>query len=91
MNKRYALVLAGSLSLFAGCASPHYQVTDPTSNKVYYTTDLKKEGGTTTFKDARTGDTVTLQNVEVRDIPKEEFNAQRYAPAPAAAATAAAK
>lgn len=89
MNKRYAWVLAGSLSLLAGCASPHYQVTDPTSNKVYYTTELKKEGGTTTLKDARTGDMVTLQNVEVRDISKEEFEAQRAAPAPAAAPAAA--
>ena len=84
MNKRcYAVVVAGALSLFAGCASPHYKVTDPTSNKVYYTTELKQERGATTLKDARTGDMVTLQNVEVRDISAEEFETQRAAPAAA--------
>ena len=75
---------AGSLMVVAvlcvaGCTN-YYKVTDPTTNKTYYTTELKTGGsGATTLKDARSGNTVTLQNSDVQTIKKEEFQAGKYA------------
>lgn len=64
------IILAG-LTL-GGC---HYQVTDPQSGKVFYTThlDRNKHNGSVEFKDAITGQEVTLQNSEVKDISGKEF------------------
>ena len=69
-----------ALALFAAGCTTYYRVTDPTTGKMYYSTDLKQDGGATTFKDARTGDSVTVQNVEVRKISKEDFEAAKSAP-----------
>jgi hypothetical protein len=58
-----------------GCAS-YYQVTDPTTGKVYYTTNDKmkqSDSGATSFVDARNGDTVTLQNTQVQQITQQQF------------------
>ena len=58
----------------AGCGS-YYQVRDPAGSSVYYTTDLKKRPeGTIKFKDVKTGAEVPLQNSEVKEISKDEFN-----------------
>lgn len=73
---------AGILLGLAGCTS-YYRITDPSTGKVYYTTELKQDGSTS-FKDARTGDSLTLDNVEVRKISQEEFNADKSAPPTAA-------
>jgi hypothetical protein len=57
----------------AGCGS-YYQVRDPASDSLYYTTDIeKKREGAITFKDAKSGADVTLQNSEVKEISKDEF------------------
>jgi hypothetical protein len=58
-----------------GCAS-YYQVTDPGSDKVYYTTKVKKKDGRVEFKDAATGSEITLQSSEVLKIKKEEYKAK---------------
>ena len=83
-----ALVLAG------GCAN-YYKVHDPTSGKTYYTSELQRlDNGAMTLKDARTGNTVNLQNSEIDDISKEEFESGRNEqsqPKPAAATPAPAK
>jgi hypothetical protein len=64
----------------SGCTK-YYKVTDPTTNKTYYTTDLdQKNGGTVTLKDARTGNKVTVQNSEIDEIKKEEFESGKSAP-----------
>jgi hypothetical protein len=73
-----ALMTGVALGL-AGCTS-YYRVMDPTTGKVYVTTELKQAEGATSFKDARTGDAMTLQNVEVRKISEEEYNAEKNAP-----------
>ncbi len=79
---RYAVVVA-LLGLAAGCTS-YYRVTDPTTGKVYYTTDMHNKGsGATELKDAKTGDTITIQNSEVSKIDKEAFEAGKYAALPA--------
>jgi hypothetical protein len=78
-------VLALGLALLAGCTN-YYKVTDPSTGKVYYSTEVKqRDSGATTLKDARTGDEVTVQNSEVQKIKKEAFEAGKYeSPAPAA-------
>jgi hypothetical protein len=74
MKRAAVLLVVGSLFL-AGCTK-YYAVTDPTTKKVYYTTKLdENKSGSTTFKDAKTGQTVTVQNTEVKQIKKDEFKA----------------
>ena len=77
MKNRIAVGLIGA-ALLSGCTS-YYRVSDPHTGKTYYTTDLKrKDGGAATLKDARTGSTVTVQNSEITQIKKEEFEAGKY-------------
>ena len=88
-----ALVVISGL-LATACAS-YYKVTDPTSGSIYYTDKVKQtSGGAVTFKDARSGADVTIQNSEIKEISEKEFDVGRYAPpaskqAPAAPAPAA--
>jgi hypothetical protein len=96
-------VATGCLALLlaaggAGCAS-YYKVSDPTTGKVYYTDGYFKPASMgATFKDGRTGNEVTLQNSDIEQITKEEYEHDKVqplpaaapAPAPAAAAPAAA-
>jgi hypothetical protein len=70
-----ALVLA--MMFAAGCTS-YYKVSDPTTGKDYYTTEVKKRGsGAVTIKDAATGDDVTIQNSHVSKVTKEEYETNR--------------
>ena len=72
-----AVLLAPALAALSGCTS-YYRVTDPTTNRVYYATDLKKGyDGTVEFRDARTGNEVTIQNSEVAKVTKEEYETSR--------------
>jgi len=78
MNLRSIVNLAnvGSCAaLLAGCAS-YYQVRDPSTGQTYYTSDLDTpgSGGTVRFKDDRTQRQVTLQNSEVRQVSREEYD-----------------
>jgi hypothetical protein len=69
-------VLIGIAFLSAvGCAS-YYSVTDPTTGKIYYTTNDKMDqsnSGSTSFIDARTGDHITLQNTQVSQITEQQY------------------
>jgi len=54
-------------------------VTDPGTEKTYYTKEVKKlGGGAVRIIDERNGNTVTLQNSEVKKIKKQEFEQGRY-------------
>ena len=76
----FALLCAG------GCASDYYKVTDPTTGREYYTTELQRNNsGAATLKDARTGNTVNLQNSEISKVSKEEYESGRFTPPPAPA------
>ena len=76
MRKRITMYLA--TLMLVGCTS-YYKVTDPTTGKTYYTTELKqKRHGAASLKDARTGNTVNLQNSEIAKVSKDEYNAGRY-------------
>jgi hypothetical protein len=77
--KRTLLGSAVLMISLAGCTN-YYKVTDPTTGRVYYTTELSQKGsGASTLKDARTGNTVTVQSSEVQKIEKEEFERGKYA------------
>src|SRR6476469_4277074 len=79
----------GTALLLAGCATPNYQVTDPHSGNTYYTQKVDNvSGGGVKLEDARTGNTVTIQNSEVKEISSEAYKAGLAAPAKPAEATA---
>jgi hypothetical protein len=87
--KSLRIAFAGLGFLFlSGCAS-YYQVTDPTTSKIYYTSSLdQSNSGATTLIDARTGDKVTLQNSVVEKITEQQFDdGKSGTQAPPAAAT----
>lgn len=64
------------LLFLTACGGSYYKVTDPATDKVYYTKEVKQEkGGAVKLTDANTGSMVTLQNSEVSEINKEEYNA----------------
>ena len=95
---RISLALC-ALATIAACTS-YYEVTDPTTGRVYYTTDIEdRKGGAVTLIDDRNDVEVTVQNSEVREISKDTYKdglskpaavtpAPAPAPAPAEAAPA---
>ena len=93
MTKRTLAAVALALLCVGGCTS-YYKVTDPTTGRAYYTTELQhKNSGAATLKDARTGNKVNLQNSEVETISKEEFESGKNTapPAPQSAGAASAE
>ncbi len=67
------VMMLACIATVAGCAS-YYRVTDPATNKVYYTKDLDRQrGGGVIFKDATTGTEITLQNSQIKKIDKSVF------------------
>jgi hypothetical protein len=81
--KKRTLVAVGLVLLCAGGCTTYYKVTDPTTGRAYYTTELQhKNSGAATLKDARTGNKVNLQNSEVQTISKEEFESGKNTPPP---------
>ena len=77
MKRTAFFVVLGAL-LIGGCTS-YYKVTDPTTDKTYYTTSLRQmDNGAAELKDATTGDTITIQNSHVSKITKEQFEAGKY-------------
>ena len=59
----------------AGCTS-YYRISDPAGTKEYYTTDIDKtSSGSISFKDAKSGSTITLQASDVKEISEDEFKA----------------
>ena len=74
MKKLFGLVLG--LLLLSGCGG-YWMVTDPTTKNVYYSEDVQqsKSTGAVKFIDSKTGNSVCLQNSEVKEITKDEFKA----------------
>jgi len=90
MHKRTWAAVGLALLWVGGCTT-YYKVTDPTTGRVYYTTELEhKNSGAATLKDARTGNKVNLQNSEVEKVSKEQFESgKNTAPPPAEPAASA--
>jgi hypothetical protein len=62
--------------LLSGCGGDYYRVNDPAGDRLYYTTDIDRtKTGAITFKDKKSGNTVSLQSSEVKQISKQEFEA----------------
>jgi len=69
-------ILCGVAGLLGGCGGDYYRVNDPAGDKLYYTTDIDRtKTGAITFKDKKSGSTVSLQSSEVKKISKQEFEA----------------
>jgi hypothetical protein len=70
-----ALVTAAVVAFVSGCASTsYYKVTDPATNKVYYTQELDpSRTGAVAFKDGATGNEVRMQKPELMKIYKSTF------------------
>jgi hypothetical protein len=68
-----AILVSLLLLVAAGCTS-YYKVTDPSTDKVYYTNKVKYKGsGAVELEDAKSGAKVVLPASEVQQIKKEEF------------------
>lgn len=76
--KNYVIIMMLCVLCFCGCA-PHYRITDPSTDNVYYTRSIKKlSGGAVKLEDERSGKTVTLQTSEVEKIKVEAYNQGVY-------------
>jgi hypothetical protein len=75
-SRKFARPCAGLLMLLfaAGCTT-YYRVTDQSSRRSYYTTDIDRtESGAVRFYDEKSRASVTLQSSEIVEISKETFN-----------------
>jgi hypothetical protein len=57
----------------AGCITGYYRVTDPSSGRVYYTTEISRRDPGIRFRDAKSGADVTLASSEVLEISINDF------------------
>lgn len=72
--KNYVIIMLLCVLCLCGC-SPYYRITDPSTDNIYYTRDVKNlSGGAVKLKDERSGKTVTLQTSEVEEIKVEAYN-----------------
>lgn len=67
------------LAALAGGCTKYYRVTDPSTGKVYHTTEVKSKGSATVLKDVDSGNTVTIQNSEVMEISKDQYQSETKA------------
>jgi hypothetical protein len=78
LNSTRLFIASSVIAVIAlsGCTD-YYKVTDPSSNRVYYSTDVQKREGAVSLRDAASGNTVTIQNSEVAKISEQEFTSHR--------------
>ena len=80
---KYFIILILCFIAF-GCTK-YYKVTDPTSDKTYYTNKIKQRGsGAIKIEDERTGNKVTLQSSEIEKITENQFNRALFSTEPEA-------
>jgi hypothetical protein len=64
-----------AILLFAGGCTTYYRVTDQSTRRAYYTTDIDRtDSGAVRFYDEKSRASVTLQSSEIVEISKEAFN-----------------
>lgn len=67
------LALLTAFALAGTACTTYYQIEDPTTGQVYYTTDYKtKSSGAVTFTSLRTGDDVTVQNSQISKVNEQQ-------------------
>ncbi|MBB6428949.1 hypothetical protein [Algisphaera agarilytica] len=72
----YGVLLSAAVLLGTGCT--YYEITDPTTDKTYYTTNWDRKdnkSGVIQFKDMKSGKQVTLTNAEVGEIKEKQYKA----------------
>lgn len=73
-------LIAAAGGFVTGCTS-YYQVTDPDTNRIYYTDKLdRRDSGAIRFKDARTGAEITLPASEITVLSKEQYDTAKSKP-----------
>lgn len=74
-NKRAlaGAALAIAVALLAACGGKYYEVTATDSGKSYYTRDVDRKNGHVEFTDKASGDEVTLDSSEVREITPQQY------------------
>jgi hypothetical protein len=74
--KRFAQSCAClAMLLFAAGCTTYYRVTDQSTRRAYYTTDIDRtDSGAVRFYDEKSRASVTLQSSEIVEISKEAFN-----------------
>lgn len=74
IKTRHIAALALGAALSGACTS-YFQVTDPTTGRQYYTTEVEDAGdaGAIRFRDARHDEEVTLPSSEVKPISPERY------------------
>jgi len=64
-----------SMLLFAAGCTTYYRVTDQSTRRAYYTTDIDRaDSGAVRFYDEKSRASVTLQSSEIVEISKEAYN-----------------
>ncbi|MHC4211937.1 MAG: hypothetical protein ACYSWP_01065 [Planctomycetota bacterium] len=77
LNRIVALVTLAVAVFIGGCS--YYRVTDPATQKIYYTTEVKElKSGAVKLTDAKTKKAVTIQNSEVEKIDEDEYKKGIY-------------
>lgn len=76
MSRLGTLTICGFMIIMAGCTT-YYRVTDPTTGREYYTTEVEDVGkdGTVKINDKKSGSTVRIKSSEVKEISKDEYKA----------------
>ena len=72
---KLAMALLFGFVLATGCTAYFFKVTDTSSGRVYYTTDVAHEPNNVRFKDAKTGQEVVIPNARVESIPQNVYQA----------------
>jgi hypothetical protein len=76
-NRTVVLVTLVVAVFIGGCS--YYRVTDPATEKIYYTTEVKElRGGAVKLKDSKTNKLVTIQSSEVEKIDEGEYKRGVY-------------
>lgn len=74
MKKTWVFLAAVSMVFVLTSCGKYYMVTDPSTDKTYYTKKIKSQkGGAVQFEDGKSGSDITIQNSEVKQISKDEY------------------
>jgi hypothetical protein len=71
--RRMSALVAGAVVMFL-CGCQHYAVTDTNTGSTYYTKKVHyTHEGVATLTDRKTGNEVTVQKPEVKEISEREY------------------
>ena len=73
-KKKLVVIIIFAAFLTAACGS-YYKIADPVTGNIYYSEKVEREGSAVMFKDVRSGAQVTIQNSEISEISKKDYEA----------------